>query len=132
MGLEPLEIAVRNNFLSASCQEFLVFPVDVFLTAHNIFPDGFVSIPDGFWRSGISAALAGLTNIFSFFIFYFNRQADGVLGSLQAKHVLTGINLECLAAILQNKESHYDLYVYAAVLSDIYYVSFPCPLQVTF
>ncbi|XP_037439436.1 uncharacterized protein LOC119307462 isoform X2 [Triticum dicoccoides] len=51
----------------------------------------------------------------------FNRQAGGVLKPLQAKHVLkplqakhvlTGINLESLAAILQNKESHYELDVY--------------------
>lgn len=65
------------------------------------------------------------------FIFQFDRQADGVLGPLQAKHVLTGINLECLAAILRKKESHYELDVYTDVLRDIYYVSFPCPLQVT-
>lgn len=51
----------------------------------------------------------------------FDRQANGVLGPLQAKHVVTGINLECLAAILQNKKSHYDLDVYADVLSKIYY-----------
>ncbi|KAK3150539.1 hypothetical protein QOZ80_3AG0234470 [Eleusine coracana subsp. coracana] len=50
----------------------------------------------------------------------FDRQADGVLGPLQAKHVLTGINLECLSAILQNKESHYDLDVYTDVISDIF------------
>ncbi|WVZ95630.1 hypothetical protein U9M48_041364 [Paspalum notatum var. saurae] len=50
----------------------------------------------------------------------FDRQADGVLEPLQAKHVLTGINLECLAAILQKKESHYDLDVYADVICNVY------------
>ncbi|XP_022680020.1 alanine--tRNA ligase-like [Setaria italica] len=55
----------------------------------------------------------------------FDRQADDVLGLLQAKHVLTGINLECLAVIFQNKESHYDLDVYADVLSNIYYCAGP-------
>lgn len=50
----------------------------------------------------------------------FDRQADGVLEPFQAKHVLTGINLECLAAILQKKESHYDLDVYAYVIRQVY------------
>ncbi|ONM02469.1 Alanine--tRNA ligase [Zea mays] len=54
----------------------------------------------------------------------FDRQADGVLEPFQAKHVLTGINLECLAAILQKKESHYDLDVYAYVIRQVYWVSF--------
>ncbi|KAM0865140.1 hypothetical protein ACQ4PT_043479 [Festuca glaucescens] len=49
----------------------------------------------------------------------FNRQADGVLEPLQNKHVLTGINVECLAAILQNKETHYELDVYDDVLTHI-------------
>lgn len=39
----------------------------------------------------------------------------------QAKHVLTGINLECLAAILQKKEIHYDLDVYAYVIRQVYW-----------
>ncbi|ONM02490.1 Alanine--tRNA ligase [Zea mays] len=51
----------------------------------------------------------------------FDRQADGVLEPFQAKHVLTGINLECLAAILQKKESHYDLDVYAYVIRQVYW-----------
>ncbi|KAL5681793.1 hypothetical protein ACJX0J_008178, partial [Zea mays] len=50
----------------------------------------------------------------------FDRQADGVLEPFQAKHVLTRINLECLAAILQKKESHYDLDVYAYVIRQVY------------
>jgi alanyl-tRNA synthetase len=53
------------------------------------------------------------------------------LEPFQAKHVLTRINLECLAAILQKKESHYDLDVYAYVIRQVYSVSFPCPLRVT-
>ncbi|PWZ54471.1 Alanine--tRNA ligase [Zea mays] len=51
----------------------------------------------------------------------FDRQADGVLEPFQAKHVLTGINLECLAAILQKKQSHYDLDVYAYVIRQVYW-----------
>jgi hypothetical protein len=35
VGLEPSGIAVRSNFLSAGHQEFLVFPVDLFLTARS-------------------------------------------------------------------------------------------------
>jgi len=67
-----------------------------------------------------------------FLHFYVNKKEDGILEPLQEKHVLTGINLECLACILENKESHYDSDVYDAVLSFINYVSFSGPVQITF
>jgi alanyl-tRNA synthetase len=49
----------------------------------------------------------------------FNRQADGVLSPLQAKHIITGINLQCLAAILQKKESLYELDDYDNIIDCI-------------
>ncbi len=49
----------------------------------------------------------------------FNRQKDGSLNPLPARHVDTGMGFERIVAVLQNKKSNYDTDVFAPLLSAI-------------
>ena len=49
----------------------------------------------------------------------------GVLRPLLVRHVITGMNIESLASILQNKISHYDSDVLTHILKAIQFVCLP-------
>ena len=49
----------------------------------------------------------------------YNRQPDGRLKSLPAKHVDTGMGFERIVAVLQNKKSNYDTDVFTPLLDEI-------------
>ena len=53
----------------------------------------------------------------------FNRNSDGSLLPLKKKHVDTGMGLERLAMVLQNKNSNYDTDVFKPIIASLESIS---------
>ncbi|RMG81855.1 MAG: alanine--tRNA ligase [Bacteroidetes bacterium] len=49
----------------------------------------------------------------------YNRKQDGTLEELPSKHIDTGMGLERLARVLQNKKSNYEIDIFSAIIGTI-------------
>jgi alanyl-tRNA synthetase len=68
-------------------------------------------------RCAVNAGCARYIELWNLVFIQFNRQEDGRLVSLGAKHVDTGAGLERIASVLQNKTSNYDTDLFMPVIT---------------
>ncbi|KAH8398376.1 hypothetical protein KR215_009514 [Drosophila sulfurigaster] len=67
----------------------------------------------------VNAGHADLTELWNLVFIQYNRNADGSITQLPAKHVDTGMGFERLTAILQNKSSNYDTDLFTPLFDGI-------------
>lgn len=71
----------------------------------------------------VNAGTAGCIEIWNLVFIQYNRDENGVLHELPAKHVDTGMGFERLCAVLQGKSSNYDTDIFMPVINEIEKVS---------
>ncbi|EDW69283.1 alanine--tRNA ligase, mitochondrial [Drosophila virilis] len=71
----------------------------------------------------VNAGRADLTELWNLVFIQYNRNADGSITQLPARHVDTGMGFERLAALLQNKSSNYDTDLFTPLFDGIHSLS---------
>ncbi|MEK7263410.1 MAG: alanine--tRNA ligase [Bacteroidota bacterium] len=67
----------------------------------------------------VNEGTAACIEIWNLVFIQYNRNADGTLTPLAAKHVDTGMGFERVCAVLQNKKSNYDTDVFSPIINRI-------------
>lgn len=67
----------------------------------------------------VNAGTSGCIEIWNLVFIQYNRDSNGKLHELPAKHVDTGMGFERLCAVLQNKKSNYDTDVFTPIINQI-------------
>ncbi len=71
----------------------------------------------------VNAGVEECIEIWNLVFIQYNRDANGVLHDLPAKHVDTGMGFERIVAVLQNKKSNYETDVFAPIIEKIAEIS---------
>ncbi|MCX7908708.1 MAG: alanine--tRNA ligase [Ignavibacteria bacterium] len=75
--------------------------------------------PDKSGASLVNAGNPDVIELWNLVFIQYNRNEDGTLTELPAKHVDTGMGLERAAAILQNKTSNYDTDLFSPLINKL-------------
>ncbi len=75
--------------------------------------------PDYSGADLVNAGVPEVIEIWNLVFIQYNRQPDGSLEDLTAKHVDTGMGFERIVAVLQNKDSNYDTDIFQPIINHI-------------
>lgn len=73
--------------------------------------------PDKTGAKHINAGIEDVIEIWNNVFIQYNRHADGLLEDLPARHVDTGMGLERITAVLQEKNSNYDTDIFQPIIA---------------